>query len=290
MEGVFQENFNEKKVYMDILPEMLQNVKDLPIKHYCGSYAWFNKETGEPGVFFCGCASCGRAYCQKLYYIKRVRLQSDLIIEYDLKRFFTLTMKRNMSAREAWVQIPLVWGKARRILVRENPDLLFSANIEAHKDGYPHIHGFTNIWLHTSVWSKIFEKCGGGKIAWLEKVDMKDGAIPEYVCKQLGIARYIGKEQVITARQMLKPRARSFWRSRDMKTKYEKREKKSGIIMVSERLYKETEKGFDKLFDISYNEDIGHYVMCRKIVEPVQTEAYQKENERWQNERTRTAL
>ena len=249
---------------MKIIPQMLEKVKPYRVKHYCGSYAWYNKKTGETGVFFCGGASCGRAYCQKLYYLKRVRLQSDLIIEYDLKRFFTLTMKRNMSAKEAWEQIPLVWAKARRILVRENPGLLFSANLEAHKDGYPHIHGFTNIWLPTHVWSKVFEKCGGGKIAWLEKVDMKNGAIPEYVCKQLGVARYIGKSQVITARQMLKRRARSFWRSKGMETEYEKREKSQDMIMIPVNLYRETEKGFDKLFDIVYDEDTKLDVICRR--------------------------
>jgi hypothetical protein len=195
-----------------------------------------------------------------------------------------------MPVREAWDAISYVWDKARKCLVRKFPDMLYSANLEAHLDGYPHIHGFTNIWLHTRVWSKIFEKSGGGKIAWLEKVKGTDGAISEYVCKQLGIARYIGKKQVITARQMLKPRARSFWRSRDMKTKYEKREKKSSIVMVPGHLYKETEKGFDKLFDIVYNEEIGHYVMCHRIVEPVQTEAYRKDLERWQNEKILTAL
>lgn len=253
---------------MKIIPQMLEHVKNIPAKHYCGSYSWLDKATGETFVFFCGLASCNRAYCQKLHYIKRVRLFSDLIPEYELDRFFTLTMKRDMTPESAWETIPHIWAKARRILKRIYVDLLFAAILEAHKDGYPHIHGFCNVYIPQRVWSEVFSSCGGGSYAWLEKVEVSDGKIVEYVHKQLNIAHYIGKDNVITAKHMVKPRARTFWRSTKMYTQYEKEQRnkeKGSIVFVPERLWQETKKGFDKLHTVVYNEDIGHYVLQRKF-------------------------
>lgn len=245
---------------------MLEHVKNIPTKHYCGGYAWLDKEKGESFVFFCGLATCGRAYCQKLHYIKRVRLISDLIPEYGLDRFFTLTMNRSMSKELAWENISHIWHKVLTMLRRTYSELLFIAILEAHKDGYPHIHGFCNVYIPQSYWSKVFSSCGGGSYAWIEKVKI-DGQIVKYVNKQLNIAHYIGKDNVITAKHMVKSRARTFWRSANMKSKYEKAKvdtEKSSMILVPKKLWHETENGFDKLHSVVYNDDIGHYVLQYK--------------------------
>ena len=238
---------------------------NVPIKSYCGCKAWFNKKTDKQAIFFCGLASCGREYCQKLYYLKRTKLLSCLIPEYSLKRFFTLTMNREYPCKASWEQIPYVWHKARTILQRKYSGFLFASILEAHKDGYPHIHGFTNTYILTKDWSHTFKSCGGGKIAHVRYIDVKDGDISQYVNKELDIARYVGKEQIITARQMLKPRARSFWRSQGMKAEFERIKKNvtSDMVLVWEDIYKETEKGFDKLFDISYNKEYDSLVLQR---------------------------
>lgn len=240
--------------------------KNIPIKSYCGRKAWFNKKTGKQSIFFCGLASCGRDYCQKLYYFKRTRLISHSIVEYDLKRFFTLTMDRKALCSESWKKIPYIWHKALTILKRKYSTFLFNAILEAHKDGYPHIHGFTNTYIPIKVWSHIFNACGGGKIAYVERIKIKDGDISQYVNKELNIARYVGKDQVITARQMLKSRARSFWRSQGMYTEEERKRKEAGksdTILVWEDIYKETEKGFDKLMKISYDREYDSLRLTR---------------------------
>lgn len=245
---------------------MLEFDNDIPAKDYCGSYAWFDTKKKEQHVFFCGLASCSRIYCQKLFYIKRVRLISDLIKEYSLDRFYQLSMKRDVPRREAWENIPHIWRKARTMLTRRYPNMLFCSVLEANKDGYPHIHGFVNIFIHQREWSKTFEVCGGGSYAWVTKIDVKDGTVEEYVTKELNIARYVGKDQIITARQMAKRRARTFWRSVGMKTEYERKKgeaEKSGVILVKEDVYEETEKGFDKLVCVWYNKKIGEYCLRR---------------------------
>ncbi len=243
-----------------------RDVKDIPNKPYCGSYAWLNKETDQTSVFFCGLASCGRAYCQKLYYLKRVCLISDLILEHGLTRFFTLTMDRKMARREAWEKVPYVWDKARKRIIRRHPNLRYCAILEAHKDGYPHIHGFMSEFVDQRVWSSAFAGSGGGSYVWIEEVKVKTGDVARYVSKQLNVARYVGKVQVITARQMIKPRARTFWRSKGMKTEYEERQKaaKSPLVLVPELIYMETEKGFDKCASIVYSECMKCYYVVSK--------------------------
>lgn len=252
---------------MEIIPSMKEFVNNFPLKPYCGKMAVLDKKKGEDFVFFCGQASCSRKYCRKLFYFKRIYLTSDLIKEYDLDRFFTLTMKRNISKKEAWKNVPYIWDKTAKRLRRLFNGLLYCAILEAHKDGYPHIHGFINKYIHQREWSRIFQACGGGSYVWVEKIKVSDGKIAEYVTKQLNVARYIGKEQVLTARQFLEPRARSFWRTQGMKTKFELSKKKnSDFIIVPGYLYKETEKGFDKLFRIEYSSLAGHFVLVHNKI------------------------
>ena len=250
---------------------MYHKVKNKTIKSYCGCHAWFNKETEETSIFFCGLASCGREYCQKLYYLKRMRLTTDLILEYGLNRFFTLTMGREIPFEASWEIIPKVWNKALTMLRRKYPGLLFMAILEAHKDSYPHIHGFVDTWIPQKVWSHIFQACGGGKIAHVEKINVKDGNMSAYVNKNLNISLYIGKNQIIDARDIMKPRARLFYRSRNMKTKYEneRMNAKSDMVLVWEDIYKKTKNGFDKLFDISYNREYNCLMLRRVLKERV---------------------
>ena len=248
---------------------MQEQIKNIPIKPYCGKYAWFNRETGKDYTFFCGLSTCGREYCQKLSYFRRVILISDLIKEYGLNRFFTLTMNREVSRREAWKQVPYVWNKTRTILRRKYPGMKYCSILEAHKSGYPHMHGFINVYIHQREWSKTFAACGGGSYVWVEKV--RDGDIEDYVTKQLNVARYVGKEQVITARQMVKPKARTFWRSENMKTERERKretKEKTGFVLVTEQMYEETEKGFDKMFQVVYDESRGSFYLVRRVSVP----------------------
>ena len=224
-------------------------------KWYCGTWAWLNKESGEVKRYYCGLGRCDRPECQKLFWLRRVRLISALIPKYHLDKFFTLTMDRSLSKEEAWEKIASVWHKCRTGLKRDYLGFNYVAILEAHKDGYPHIHGFTNTWIATKEWSRRFSNCGGGKIAWIEKV--RSGDISEYVSKQLNIAKYVGKSQVVTAQKYLEKCKRSFWRSKGLKADFES-EKGKGNWSLEKGTYFISEKELDKLYKVEYNRESGY--------------------------------
>ena len=228
-------------------------------KWYCGSWAWLERSSGEVKRYYCGLGTCDREHCQKLFWLQRVRLISGLIPKYNLDKFFTLTVNRSLTKEESWDTISSIWTNTRRGLRRDYPNFLFVSILEAHKDGYPHIHGFTNTWLKTEEWSRRFSACGGGEVAWVEKV--KSGDITEYVSKQFNVVKYVGKDQVVTAKKHLKSRQRSLWRSKGMKADFElENNDKSDWVLAQGAYFLDSEKGVDILYEVRYNERYGHYL------------------------------
>lgn len=150
-----------------------------------------------------------------------MRLISALIKEYGLTRFFTLTLDRNMipSSQEPWSYIHHPWTKLRKRLKRLYHDFKFVAILEGHKNNkYPHIHGFTNVWVPQVDWSIMWNECEGGQVVWVEQV--KDGDVSGYVSKELEVARYVGKENLVAAYKQRNGK-RTLWRSEKLKAKYE---------------------------------------------------------------------
>lgn len=225
---------------------------------YCGAWAWFKGSTGDVGRYYCGLATCDREHCQKLFWLKRVKLLSGLIPKFHLDKFFTLTMDRGLTSQECWDTIRYVWHKCRTVLKRDYPNFKYVSILEAHKDGYPHIHGFTNTWIKTEEWSRRFSGCGGGEVAWVEKV--KSGDITEYVSKQFNVVKYVGKNQVVTARRHLKPRQRSIWRSKGMKADFELEGKTAEWRLEKGTYFIDSENGVDNLYEVRYNENNQYYL------------------------------
>jgi hypothetical protein len=212
---------------------------ELNVKWYCGTWAYFNAHTGQFKPFLCGQATCGRVECRRAFKRARIALIADLIEEYQLTRFFTLTLDRSLKMDDAWERIPYIWDKFRRVISRKYPGFLYCAVLEAHKDGYPHIHGFTNTYLRTEEYAHHWQACGGGKICWVERIK-QTGDIASYVGKQ--ISQYIGKDSLTSAKLKSKPRARTFWRSSKMKTKAESDLTSSGEwSIIKERVFSENE-------------------------------------------------
>jgi len=195
-------------------------VGEVPRGH-CGQWTWQNSETKEVAQAFCGAMSCPNPRCKKAFWQKRVDLISDLINEYDLKKFFTLTLDRAIIPKEVspWEYIHIPWCSFRRVIKRKYPTFKFVAVLEGHKDKhFPHIHGFTNVWMSHVEWSRHWEGCKGGKVVWVERVvDEKASA---YVGKALDAAHYVGKQQLIEAYKYRGNR-RIFWRSTGMKSRAE---------------------------------------------------------------------
>lgn len=189
------------------------------MKDYCGYWLYFNMKTGQCQRFFCGHAKCQRKGCQKAFWLKRVNLISDLIQEYHLCRFFTLTVDRSKSLQDAWGDIPAIWANFLRVVKRKYSQWRFVAILEAHKDGYPHVHGFTNTYMEQTEYSDHWSKCGGGKTVWVELIRKQEGMLADYVCKQLG--RYVGKQNVVDGKGKVGYKKRTMWRSKKMKTKKE---------------------------------------------------------------------
>lgn len=186
----------------------------------CGTWGWWNSDTGETRPFYCGHATCWRQQCRRLFWAHRVRLVSDLIAEHGLTRFFTLTLSRGLNGRlSAWDYIPHPWSKLRKRLRRRCPGFKFVAVLESHKDrAWPHIHGFTNEWIPQRDWSQMWEASGGGRVVWVEAV--KTAEASEYVSKQLEVARYVGKENLLEAYK-LRGSHRTLWRSKGLKAAFE---------------------------------------------------------------------
>lgn len=207
----------------------------MSISRYCGSWLYFNTKTGKSQRFFCGHATCDRPECKKRFWLARIKLVSTLILEYSLDKFFTLTLDREMDVKMAWEVISGIWNKFLTIVRRKYPKWQFVAILECHKDGFPHIHGFTNQWMIQEEYSRHWSNCGGGKIAWVEKIK-SSGDVADYVSKQLG--RYVGKENILEGKRLRGKGQRTIWRSKGMKAKYEIQEL-SDWALIREKCFDE---------------------------------------------------
>lgn len=201
-----------------ILPEII--LPEKTVAKYCGKWVYFNQKQGKVAIFYCGKASCPKAICQGLFRGKRVKLLTALIPEYHLTRFFTLTLDREMDIEKAWQELPHIWSKMRKRLNRSFENFLFVAVLEAHKDGYPHIHGFMNTYVDKHDFTDMWVECGGGKITWIEKINCV-GDVSEYVSKQVG--RYLSKQNLCLAKCRV-GKQHTLWRSLGMRADFEKKE------------------------------------------------------------------
>lgn len=184
----------------------------------CGEWAWYHPEKGL-SRFFCGSGNCTRPQCRKKFWSARVRLISALIEEYGLIRFFTLTLDPDMIDGDPWTYIHHPWSKFRKRISRRFPGWRFVAVLERHKHrDVPHIHGFTDIWMHQRDWSTQWHDSCGGSVVWVEKVDT--AAASSYVSKQLEVAKYVGKDQIRAAYKVDK-QYHALWRSQDTKARFE---------------------------------------------------------------------
>lgn len=210
-------------------------------KPYCGTWAWFNQATNALEPFFCGSGRCDRQVCRKRFWQRRVTLVGDLVREYNLMKFYTLTMDRSREIHEAWQAISKCWHSMIRVLTRKYPDFLYVSVLEEHKDGYPHVHGFTNTWIAQEEWVHHWTNCGGGRILWVEKVS---NDISDYVSKQWNVSHYVGKQAICGPKERMV--RRTLWRSVGMKTAKEMAEPSNEWRLVKGHLFddgKERENG-----------------------------------------------
>lgn len=199
--------------------------------HGCNQWHWVNRENGQIHIWHCNTGRCDNIWCRIRWASARIALVSNLIKEHELWRFFTLTISQDCPLKEAWCSIPHTWLKMRKRLARickkRKFAFKFVAVLECHQSGYPHIHGFTNLWLDVHEWSKLWLECGGGKIVYLEQVKSETD-ISRYVNKTLEVGKYVGKDNLINALDYIKPRQRSLWRSR-IKTQLEIKNTKENV-------------------------------------------------------------
>ncbi len=186
------------------------------------SIKWVNTVTNEVSEFRCNGGRCERESCRTCFCMKRIDILCKLITEYDLKTFFTLTLDRSLTREQAWDTIASTWLKMRkrlaRVAKRTNQKFRFVAVLEKHKDGYPHIHGFCDAYIDKTEWSKHWYASGGGIHGSNVKGVTDTLNSGSYVTKELEVGKYVGKDNVLGALQYMKPRARTMWRSKGMKT------------------------------------------------------------------------
>lgn len=201
----------------------------------CGEWAWWHPEQGYKR-FYCGNSACHRPECKNLFWSRRVRLITALISEHDLTKFFTLTLDPSMIKGDPWKYIAHPWSKFRKRMARLHGKWKFVAVLERHKNrDVPHIHGFTDVWMHQRLWSSHWHGSCGGSIVWVEKVESPE--LSSYVSKQIEVARYVGKEQLAGGYKH-RSDIRTLWRSKGLKAKFELTEG-SGWCILKENIYKE---------------------------------------------------
>lgn len=183
---------------------------------------WCNVKTLEVAPFRCKSGRCERSDCRDMYCKKRLALLCNLIPEYNLQTFFTLTLDRSLTLQAAWDTIAHIWLKMRkrlnRIAKRSEQAFRYVAVLEAHKDGYPHIHGFTNLYVWKTEWSYHWEQSGGGRNGSNVKGVTDTLKAGEYVGKELEVGKYVGKDNLCRALKQVAPRKRTMWRSKGLKT------------------------------------------------------------------------
>lgn len=218
----------------------------------CGRWAMWHPTEGHTR-WFCGSGGCPRPECANLFWSRRVRLITALIVEHGLSRFFTLTLDPDMVKGDPWTYIRIPWTRFRhRMKRRHHSGFKFVAVLESHKDrDCPHIHGFTNIWMPQEDWSKMWHACCGGAVVWVERV--QSSKLGWYVNKQIEVARYVGKEQ-LKGGYKHRANAHTLWRSTHTKARFELT-KASGWCIVKEDVYNED----GQLTDYWSKEGVWHY-------------------------------
>lgn len=167
----------------------------------------------------CGHRACDRVACRKAFYGHRVRLCQSAVTEAGCTRFFTLTLDPAMVTGDPWEYIAYPWSKLRKRIAKRRPGWQYLAVLERHKDrDWPHVHGFTDIWLDKRDWTDQWAASGGGRITWIEAVDTVN--VGEYVSKQLDVAKYLGKQQ-LTGTYHAGKQVRTLWRSKGMRFEWE---------------------------------------------------------------------
>lgn len=205
-------------------------VKSIP--KFCGKWSWFNVLDGSAAVFRCGQPRCPNEACRKHAWSERVKLVAALIEEHKLNVFFTLTWSRELPKEVLWECAAATWDVFAHKMRRRVIGWKYVTVLEEHKDGYPHLHGFTDLHMDQADWSRLWESAGGGRITWVEAV--KTGDVADYASKQL--AKYIGKQQLTGAVAHLPKRRRTMWRS-SIKAKFELEAKEDkGWMLVREKL------------------------------------------------------
>ena len=158
----------------------------------------------------------------------------SLVEEHELNKFFTLTLDHQSVTIAPWEYIHDVWSRFRKRMHRRFYEFKFVSILEAHKDTtWPHVHGFTNVWMAKRDWSDMWVSCGGGEITWIEAVtDEKAG---EYVGKELSVYRYVGKEQ-LTGAVARNKKKRTLWRSKGLKAKFEL-DKSDRYVIIKQEVF-----------------------------------------------------
>ena len=167
-----------------------------------------------------------------------------MVKENGMNRFFTLTLdpKQFKTALGAWAEISHLWDKFSKRLRRAHKSIKYVAVLEAHKTGYPHVHGLFDQYVDLRWIRKHWQEVGGGFQCAIELVT--EGSIADYLSKGESMAKYLGK-QVTDISEYLKRRQRAFWRSEGLKVSFESKPEESEWDLVKELIF----DGYGNLLD-----------------------------------------
>lgn len=157
----------------------------------CGTFAVIIKQPTLFGPCFVQYRTrCGSRFCTVCSQIKMEEWQHKIIGSFSNKKTVMMTLTFDDSAPDPFFNpgyYSRAWDTFLKRLRRRYPKLAFARMVEITGAGRPHFHVLINQYIPQKYVSWAFEKCGGGKIAYLQFVDPGRSAkyITKYVTKSL---------------------------------------------------------------------------------------------------------
>ena len=209
------------KYTTEILDKCTGELKTVP------KYHWLDASTNKKFPFTCNSWKC--EVCRpKLVKFLRYRI-GDWAKEHNCQYFWTLTLdpkKINIppelnpdEARSHQAQyINKIWNKFMTFIRRKHPDIVYICIREFHANRkYFHLHILMNKYIKYENFAGRWERYGGGKIGWVEKMTDKGYVDVQHIVRY--VVKYITKMGTIDA-EYYPPNCRRYTVSRCIKMRY----------------------------------------------------------------------
>ncbi len=156
---------------------------------FCGRYSLkgYLEQNGEKKIRYArlGCKGWNCQICGPRKASKYRHSIKEQALKLNLDRFLTLTLDpKKCKPHNSLPHIKKSWAKFRISLKRKyGHSISFICIVEFQKNGYAHLHILVDRFIPQKWISHAWNSVGGGKIAFIERVELK--SIAYYITKYL---------------------------------------------------------------------------------------------------------